>query len=428
MVTLVRNVIVPSFGGDKTCFVSFDNNIILGMGLDECADALRADEIVDAHGATLIPGLIDSHVHFREPGLTHKATIKSESLAARAGGITTVFDMPNSSPATTTAAALADKLAIGRRDSAVHYYAFFGAVPGGFDELKKIDPATIPGVKIFLGTSTGSMQAPDARELNEIFHYCSHHGLPVVVHAEDNAVIAANTAEAIARYGSAEAVPVSEHHLIRSREACVRATEAAVEMALATKTRLHLAHISTADELQFLTEGDPGTKLITAETTPMYLDPWIADEQHRTSRHKINPAVKTVADAEAIRLAVLDGRIDTIATDHAPHLLNEKQGGALSAASGAPSVQFALPMLLEVLPLDTVVARMAQAPAEIFSTLHYGEAYGKLRPGHAADLVLVEKVTPYIITDADVLSPCGWTPFDGRTASHRVVRTWVSGR
>lgn len=416
----MKLIVNARVGGRDGCRVLFDDSRILAVN----PDAVPAfdGETIDARGADLIPGLTDSHVHFREPGLEYKATIASESLAARAGGITTVIDMPNTKPATTTAEALRAKVELGRRTSAVHYNAFYGAVPGCMKEVVKFAPGEIPGVKVFLGASTGAMAAPEGPELLELMRWCAAHRLPVMVHAEDNAIIAANAAAAIARYGSPERVPVSQHCEIRSAEACVKATAEAVELAMRTGAHLHIAHISTAAEVRrFLSPGSVAGKQITAETTPMYLDPWLADAAHRTSLHKINPAIKTPEDAEELRQAVISGAIDTLATDHAPHLRAEKKGGALTAASGAPSLQFALPMMLEYLPLDIIVERMTAAPCAIFGL---GSA-GRVESGAPADLVLVERTAPEQITDSMVLSPCGWTPFAGRTVHHRVAAAFV---
>lgn len=410
--TLVYNA---RLGGIPGSWVLADGKTITATGTGTPPPC--AGTTVDARGADLIAGLTDSHVHFREPGLEHKATIASESRAARAGGITTVIDMPNTSPATTTADTLRAKVALGRRTSAVDYHAFYGAVPGCMQEVVKFAPGEIPGVKVFLGTSTGSMSAPSESELLELMRYCAANGLPVMVHAEDNDIIAANAAAAIERYGSADRVPVSMHSEIRSAEACVRATANAVELALRTGVHLHVAHVSTAEEVRrFLSPGSVAGKQITAETTPMYLDPWLADAAHRTSLHKINPAIKTPDDAAALRDAVIAGSIDTIGTDHAPHLRAEKEGGALTAASGAPSVQFALQMMLEYLPLEVVAERMTAAPHAIFGV----GSDGRIEAGATADLVLVEKTEPFEITDSMVLSLCGWTPFAGRTVSHKV--------
>ncbi len=419
--TGVQTCALPIYG-IRRGWIKTDGSSITETGTGDAPAGISGEKL-DAGGAYIAPGLIDSHVHFREPGLEYKATIASESRAAAAGGITTVFDMPNTSPATTTVETLRAKNELGRNTSAVHYHAFFGATPGCMSELKKLRQGDTPGIKIFLGTSTGAMHAPAGSELDDVLRWCADNGLPAVVHAEDNNVIADNTAAAVARYGSREAVPVAEHHRIRSGEACLRSAAAAVEMALRTGAHLHLAHISTAREARELLDAGPTSgKQITAETTPMYLDPYLADEAHRSGLHKINPAIKTHDDAEELRKALADGRIDTIATDHAPHLLSEKQGGALTAASGAPSIQFAVPLLLSFLPLDLVVARMSAGVADVFGRPGLGIPglgnYGSLTPGAPADFTMISPVDPYTITDTDVISPCGWTPFAGRTLAH----------
>lgn len=371
----------------------------------------------NAQKAFLIPGLIDSHVHFREPGLTHKGNIATESLAAQAGGVTTVFDMPNSVPATTTVETLMQKIELGRKNSAVNYRAFFGAVPGCIDQLKKLDPALTPGIKIFLGTSTGAMQAPQDKELREVLAWCADNGLPAVIHAEDNQIIARNTELMIAKYGAPENVPVDMHHIIRSQEACLTAAAHAVELAMQTGAHIHLAHISTAREArELLSPGKTQGKNVTAETTPLYLDPVLCNPENRTALHKINPAIKTPDDRLELIKALHDGRIDTIATDHAPHQLHEKQGGALTAASGAPSIQFALPIMLTYLPLETIVEKMTAAPAQVFHI----ENYGTLTPGAPAQMVLIRKAFPHIIARHDIISPCRWSPFEGRTYNHTI--------
>ena len=419
---LIYNATLLDREGRRRGWLRTDGKVITAVG--EGSPSFLDSEALDADGAYLSAGLIDSHVHFREPGYTHKATIASESRAALAGGITTVFDMPNSNPPTTTVEALREKTACGRRMSVVNYRAFFGATPGCMDELRKLRPGDTPGIKIFIGTSTGAMTAPCGRELEDVFRWCADNGMPVVVHAEDNAVIAANTAAAIARYGSREAVPVSEHHRIRSVEACLRSAAEAVALAHRTGTHLHIAHISTAAEArELLDRGPTRGKIVTAETTPMYLDPILADEAHRTGLHKINPAIKTTDDALELQAALADGRIDTIATDHAPHLLCEKEGGALTAASGVPSVQFAVPLMLTYLPVELVVEKMTAGPAAVFGL---GD-YGCLIPGQPADLTLITPTAPHAIAASDVLSLCGWTPFEGREIAC-ATRAFVAAR
>ena len=418
---LINNAVV---NGEPGSWVLYDESSVLATGVGN-PGYFDVDETIYANGATLIPGLTDTHVHFREPGLTHKATIASESRAALAGGITTVCDMPNTVPATTTAEALRNKLALGRSTSAVHYNAFYGAVPGCMAQVVKFKPGEIPGVKVFLGASTGSMACPAEDELLELMRWCADNGLPMMVHAEDNDIIARNAAEAIARYGSPDKVPVSMHHRIRSAEACISATEKAIDKALRTGCRLHVAHVSTAEEVRrFFKPGPTASKQITAETTPMYLDPYLADEARRTSLHKINPAIKTPEDAEALCHAVVSGAIDTIGTDHAPHLLSEKQGGALTAASGAPSIQFALQMMLEYLPLTKIVERMTAGPRAIFGI----GSNGRIEVGSPADLVLVHNAQPFVIDNDMVLSPCGWTPFEGRIVSHTIEPLSVASK
>ena len=412
---------VPASG-----YILAEDGIITAKGTGDCpADILATPdtEVIDARGAFLLPGLADTHVHFREPGLEYKGDILTESLAAAAGGVTQVFDMPNTVPATTSLEALRLKAENARRKGAyVRYTPLLGIVPGGVEALTSLHPGQLPAVKLFLGTSTGNMRSPEGRELEDLFRICADLALPVIVHAEDNAVIARNMEAAIARYGTPEAIPVSLHQHIRSREACLRASAAAVELATRFGTHLHIAHVSTADELSLLTPGPAKGKLITAETTPLYLDPVLADPAARTSRHKVNPAIKTEADAEALRHALADGTIDTIGTDHAPHLLDEKMQPGMKAASGAPSVQFALPLMLTYLDMWTVVSKMTAGPRDVF-----GIHTSSLAPGDPADMTLVREVPAYTVTPDLVLSRCGWSPFEGRTLRHRVERTWVAG-
>lgn len=407
----------------ETGWLLIDGEKIGAVGTD--SDALpQADEIIDAKGDYLFPGLIDTHVHFREPGMTHKACIASESRAALAGGITTVMDMPNTKPITSTAKLLREKLELGRRTSAVDYHAYIAATPGIVRELRENPDLDIHAVKLFLGATTGSSGMPDSDELEELFRLCAQRRLPIVVHAEDNDIIARNTAEAIARYGSPEAVPVGMHPLIRSREACFNASRQIVDYARKYGTRLHLAHLTTADEITLLEHGPLQEKLITSETSPLYLTTTDYYGVRDLNRIKVNPAVKGDEDARALREALREGFIDTVATDHAPHLLAEKAGSALTAASGAPHIQFALPVLLNFMEPQEIARTMALNPSILFNFPDRGE----LIPGKRADLVLVEATEPYYITDAEVISPCGWTPYVGHITRHRVSRTFVTGK
>lgn len=428
--TLIYNACIvgaPSLAPLAKGWVLIESDKIAALDEGNPADSISEDaETVDAGGAMLMPGLIDSHVHFREPGLTHKGDIASESAAAVLGGITSYIEMPNTVPTTTDEPAFADKLTRAKGRSAANYGFMLGAADGvmtALEEIKKhLGNDMLPAVKLFMGTTTGGMAMPLPDRLDQMLEYCAEHRLPIVVHAEDNAIIAKNTAKAIARYGSAEGVPLSEHSNIRNAESCVSCARQAIEMVRHSGARLHIAHVSTAAETALLEAGQPDGKQITAETTPMYLDGEFYKPEKRTWRHKINPAVK--GDAMKLRRALADGLIDTIATDHAPHLPSEKEGGALKAASGAPSVQFALPVMLEYLAPEVIVEKMAANPASIFGV----KKRGKIEQGYFADLVLIEKCRRHVIADSDVASPCGWTPFVGHAVNNRVAAVWVNGQ
>lgn len=382
-------------------------------------------ETVDGGGeALLFPGLIDTHVHFREPGMEHKATIASESRALLCSGITSFLDMPNTVPVTTGLPELTEKMRRAAISSAINYGFFIAATDG---TVLKLTPGAriYAGVKLFLGATTGSTPAPRGKDLEYLFEACADYDIPIMVHAEDNATIAANTTAAIARYGSREDIPLEAHSEIRSARACYAAAAQAVDLANRFGTRLHLAHVSTAAEVNNLLEkGDAASKLITAETTPLYLDPDLADPSCRSWRHKVNPALKERRDREAILEGLLDGRIDTIASDHAPHLAAEKKGGALTAASGAPGGTFALVRMLQYLSPEIICRKMAANPAAIFGI----DGRGTLKPGAVADMVLVRPSGPFDIVDSMTPSTCGWTPYAGLGASHHIERVWLGGR
>lgn len=421
---LIHNAILVDSRGTRQGWIEVTGDKISAAG-EGAPAATDAKEVVDARGAYLIPGLTDTHVHFRDPGLTHKADIESESRAAIAGGVTTVFDMPNTVPAVTTVEILEEKRRlIASKNPPVRIIPLMGVAPGAMSELPElVKHPGVPAVKLFLGTTTGAMTAPDDRELEDVFRFLAEHDLPVIVHAEDNALINANMAAAVARFGAPEKVPVSLHSAIRCREACLRSAARAVDLAHRFGTHLHLAHVSTADEVRELLEPGPTAgKLVTAETTALYLDPATV-RRADSCLLKINPAIKTLDDAEALREAVLNGKIDTIGTDHAPHLRQEKMLPGMKAMSGAPSIQFAVPVLLNTLPLETVVEKMTAGPATVFR-IDIPETFA---PGTRADFSIVRKVEPYRISDADVVSKCGWTPFDGLEVSHRIESVWVAG-
>lgn len=390
-----------------------------GHLLDVCRDCL------DAGGGWLLPGVIDTHVHFREPGLTHKATIAGESRAAVAGGVTSYIDMPNVVPPTVTLDALEDKWTRGRRDSLANYSFYIGATADNVDMLiHDIDYTRVPGVKVFLGSSTGGMLVDDARVLRRIFGEVP---ALIAVHSEDETMIRKGMDQARAKWG--DDVPVAWHPAIRSEEACYRSTCRAIELARELGTRLHVLHVTTARELELFEAGDLAHKRITAEACVGHL--WFSDRDYERlgNRIKVNPAIKTVADRDALRRAVRDGVIDVVSTDHAPHTLAEKSQKYLKSPSGMPLAQFSLVTMLELvregwLTIEQVIEKMCHAPAQLFGII--GRGY--LRKDYQADLVLVEDVPQgFALTDGDVLSACGWTPLAGAVMHHRVVCTWVNG-
>lgn len=425
--TLIYNAAIVTGVDDRapfTGFVLIDGETMSSVseGEPDAAVMAAADHRVDARGAYLMPGAIDMHVHFREPGLTHKATIASESRAAVAGGVTSYVDMPNCVPQTVTLEAIEQKRALAATDSLANYSFYIGATADNLDEILRADYSTVAGIKLFLGSSTGGMLVDDEHALSRLFEAAP---ALITIHAEDEATIAAARAAIKARYGD-RPVPVSLHSELRPAEACFKASERAVKLARRYGARLNIAHLTTAAELDLL---EPATvtladKKITAEVSPHHLLWTDADYASRGSRIKMNPAVKTAADRAALRDALVSGRIDVIATDHAPHLLADKTGDLFKAASGAPLVQFSLPMTLDLFGPVIAARAMAANPA----TLLRIDRRGRIASGCYADLVLVERCEPHTITDSEVLSLCGWTPLDGCTTSHRVLTTWVNGR
>ena len=375
------------------------------------------DDVIDASGCFVLPGLIDDHVHFREPGLTEKADIDSESCAAAAGGITTYFDMPNTVPQTTTLEALEDKFKIAAQKSHVNYSFFFGATNDNVELFYKLDPHRIPGIKLFMGSSTGNMLVDRREALEKIFSTAQ---MPIMVHCEDTDIINRNMAEAKLKYG--DDPKVTHHPEIRSVEACYQSTKLAVELATKHHAHLHIAHLTTAKELELLTDG------ITAEVTPSHL--YFCDRDYNSlgTRIKCNPAIKSQADRDALRQAVADGRIAVIGTDHAPHLLAQKEGGCAKAASGMPMIQFSLITMLElvdqgVLTLERLVELMCHRPADLFGVRNRGY----LREGYQADIVLVRPNCGWTVTKDVIKSKCGWSPMENHMYLWRVERTICNG-
>lgn len=384
----------------------------------------RGVQDLDAEGRHLLPGAIDDQVHFREPGLTHKEDIAHGSAAAVAGGITTFMEMPNTVPQTLTQELLEQKYALGAASSVANYSFYMGASNTNLDELLRTDPRTVCGLKAFLGSSTGNMLVDDPGTLDHLFKEAH---LILAVHAEDEPTIRRNMAEAVAKYG--ENIPIAQHPLIRSAEACWRSSSNAVKLAQEHGTRLHVLHISTARELELFEPGPMEGKRITAEACVHHL--WFTDADYATKGNLIkwNPAVKTREDREAIRQAVRDGRIDVVATDHAPHTMEEKAMPYAQCPSGGPLVQHALPAMLElmhqeVFTLEEVVEKMSHAPARLFQV----KDRGFIREGFFADLVLVDLDAPWTVEKKNLLYKCGWSPIEGQRFRSRVLRTWVNGQ
>lgn len=423
MTTLLYNASVAGAPEGTPAYVYIDGDIIGEIGLGTPPPGMVADERTDCAGDLLIPGAIDCHVHTRDPGLTHKGDIASETAAARAGGVTSIMDMPNTVPPTTTMDLIRAKMDRAARVANANYAFFIGAAGATIlEDLAHADYRIVPGIKLFMGSSTGNMLVDKDDDLRRLFDLAASLDVIIVVHAEDENIIAANRARISALYGNAE-VPVRMHREIRPAEACLRATERAIALARQYGTRLHIAHVTTADEAALLSDQPLSpSKRITAEVSPHHLL-WCAEEDGDNPRMKMNPAIKTAADREALRHAVIDGRIDIIATDHAPHLLAEKAGGALRAASGAPMVQFSVPAMLGLFDTDTVVRLMCHNPAQLYGI----RRRGSIAPGMYADIARIRRVTPYTVHDADVVSRCAWTPMDGRALRYRVIDTWLNG-
>lgn len=381
--------------------------------------------VIDLEGKLLIPGMIDDQVHFREPGLTHKGNIYTESRAAVAGGITSFMEMPNTNPTATTQALLADKYAIAAKSSPANYSFFMGATNDNLEEVLKTDPKTVCGVKVFMGSSTGNMLVDNEKTLTGIFSQCP---LLIATHCEDEATIRKNLAEYQAKYG--DTMEMKYHPEIRNTEACYLSSSMAVELAKKYDTRLHVLHISTAKELSLFRNDIPLTeKRITAEACIHHL--WFSDADYaeKGSFIKWNPAVKSQADQDALWVALNDNRIDILATDHAPHTIEEKSGSYFTAPSGGPLVQHAVLAILEKvkqgkITLERAVEKMSHAPAQCFKLEHRGY----LREGYYADLVVVDEKKETTVTKESLLYKCGWSPFEGFTFSHAIDSTFVNGQ
>jgi len=395
--------------------------------IDKIGSSLTArasDRVLDARGRWLLPGMIDDQVHFREPGLTHKADIASESRACLAGGITSYMEMPNTKPPATDRVALEAKYARAAEVSRVNYSFYLGATNDNIEEIRRLDPLQAPGIKVFMGASTGNMLVDDPKTLDQIFRDTP---VPIITHCEDTPTILANEEKARAIWG--DDIPPDQHPLIRSREACVKSTKLAISLAERHGTRLHVLHISTADECLLFEPGPIAGKRITAETCVHFLHFSDADYARLGNRIKCNPAIKTAFDRDGITRALAEGRIDVLATDHAPHTASEKAEPYVRAPSGLPLVQYALQCAIErvldgKLMLERVVEAVSHAPATLFNV----RERGFVREGYFADFALVDPEKPHLVTQTDVLSKCGWSPFEGYTFRSSIAATFVNGQ
>ena len=422
--TWIKNAQIVNEGKTFIGSVVIEDEIIVEILQENETPANECDETIDASGCYLIPGVIDDHVHFRDPGLTHKADIHTESIAAAAGGVTSYMDMPNTNPQTTTLEALEDKFKNAATKSIVNYSFYFGATNGNADLLPQLDKKRVCGVKLFMGSSTGNMLVDQMETLKNIF---THAGMLIATHCEDQHIISTNTALYKEKYG--EDPDVKYHPEIRNEEACYESSALAVQLAKETGARLHIMHISTAKELELLTDKPITEKNITAEACVSHL--FFCDEDYNKfgARIKCNPAIKSKADRDALRQALTSNLIDVIGTDHAPHLLSEKQGGALKAVSGMPTLQFSLVSVMElvhdgVLGMEQLVQKMCHAPA----TLYQIEKRGFIRTGYKADLTIVNPNSEWEVTKECILSKCGWSPMEGQTFHAKVEKTFVNGQ
>ncbi|TWP29693.1 dihydroorotase [Apibacter muscae] len=423
---LIKNATLINEGKSLLGSVLLKDNIISAIYFSEeiPEQIINQSQIIDAEGLWLLPGVIDDQVHFREPGLVHKGNIESESKAAIAGGVTSFMEMPNTNPQTVTIDALNYKFELASQKSYANYSFFMGATNDNIKELKKVNPKEVCGIKIFMGSSTGNMLVDNKKALETIF---SEIEMLIATHCESEEIIKSNIQKYKLKFG--ENIPISYHPLIRSAEACYASSSEAVELAHKCGTRLHILHLSTEKELSLFENKPLSQKKVTGEACVHHL--WFTDAEYETlgSKIKWNPAVKTKQDREAILEVVKQGRLDVIATDHAPHLMDEKEGGCLQAASGGPLIQHSLQIMLELvkqnkITKEVVVEKMCHAPAELFQI--YKRGY--IRKGYYADLVLVNPNKPYTVTQENILSKCKWSPLEGKTFTTSIEKTFLNGK
>lgn len=424
MQTLIQNATIVNEGQSFVGSVLITDDLISEIYKGTETPQGQFDSVVNASGCFLFPGVIDDHVHFREPGLTHKADIESESRAAAFGGVTSYFDMPNTVPQTTTIEALNAKFASAARNSHVNYSFFFGATNDNTALFSQLDRHRIPGIKLFMGSSTGNMLVDRREVLDRIFSITT---IPIMTHCEDTATINRNMEKAKAMYG--DDPDVSHHPEIRSEEACYESTRLAVELAKKHGARLHVAHLTTAKELSLFEKATGTLPCITAEAVIAHLYFTSKDYERKGTLIKCNPAIKTENDRKELRKALNDGRISVVGTDHAPHELADKQGGCSRAASGMPMIQFSLLAMLRlvdegVLTIERLVELMCHNPARLFEV----RLRGFIRKGYKADIVLVEHSEPWTVTKDVIQSKCKWSPMEGETFCWKVRDTFCNGR
>ena len=387
-------------------------------------NVIKHADVIDADGKWVLPGVIDTHVHFREPGLTDKADFLTESKAAVAGGVTSFLDMPNTKPQTTSMALWNEKADIAAKKSLANFSFYLGATNDNINEIINVDKNKVCGIKIFMGSSTGDMMVSDMSVIEKIF---AESPILVATHNEDEEMIKANIEKYKAEFGD-NPIPISYHELIRNSDACYKSTSKAIDMAKKHNTRLHVLHLTTAKELALFENSPIDKKKITAETCVGYL--WFDDSDYERlgAKIKCNPSIKKEKSRVNLLQAIEKGFIDTVASDHAPHLLSEKEGDCLTAVSGYPSIQHSLPMMLELakkgnFSREQVVEKMCHNPAKLFNI----EKRGFIRKGFYADLVIVEPNAQYTVDAKDIQYKCGWTPLEGATLSYKVEKTFVNG-
>ncbi len=422
--TLIKNATIVNEGRSFKGSLLIKDELISAIGTVRDKDVPGGTEIIDAEGLFLLPGIIDDQVHFREPGLTHKGDIFTESRAAVAGGVTSFMDMPNTIPQSVTVAALEDKYRIASEKSLINYSFNIGATNNNLEEILKADPSKVCGIKIFMGSSTGNMLIDNEKALRDLFTKAH---MIISSHCEDEPTIRKNSELYRQKYG--EEVPIQMHPLIRSREACFKSSSHALQLAKEYNARLHIFHLSTADEMKLFSNEIPlKEKRITAEVCIHHL--WFDDSWYDKlgTLIKWNPAIKTMFDREALIDAINNDRIDVIATDHAPHTLDEKSNSYFKAPSGGPLVQHSLVIMMElwhrrIFSLEKVVEKMCHNPAILFNI----RGRGFIREGHKADLVLVDPDKPWTVSKENILYKCGWSPFEGETFRSKIRKTIVNG-